>query len=105
MRKIVSLTGLLLLVGSLTFSGYFEIASSDVGQNVANHRTEIDDQDPNESAIDSQKDAVSLPPCQDGIAEIAKQGCCSHHGGVCGCSNGRVICCDGTKSPSCKCSN
>ena len=39
-------------------------------------------------------------------AEIARSGCCSHHGGVCGCdsSTDRIICCDGTLSPSCKCS-
>lgn len=31
-------------------------------------------------------------------------GCCSHNGGVCSCSkNGRVICCNGTISPSCDC--
>jgi len=35
----------------------------------------------------------------------ARQGCCSWHGGVCGCdsSNGRQICCDGSYSPSCTC--
>ena len=33
----------------------------------------------------------------------AKAGCCSHHGGVCGCSNGRTLCCDNTLSPTCKC--
>lgn len=35
----------------------------------------------------------------------ARQGCCSHHGGVCGCdsSAGRQVCCDGTYSPSCTC--
>lgn len=35
--------------------------------------------------------------------EIAKRGCCSWHDGVCGCSNGRQRCCDGTLSPSCTC--
>ena len=34
----------------------------------------------------------------------AQRGCCSHHGGVCGCSNGKNLCCDGTLSPSCTCS-
>lgn len=34
---------------------------------------------------------------------IAGRGCCSHHGGVCGCSGGRSKCCDGTFSPSCQC--
>ncbi len=33
-----------------------------------------------------------------------RSGCCSWHGGVCGCtSSGRAICCDGTLSPSCGC--
>jgi len=33
-----------------------------------------------------------------------RQGCCSHHGGVCGCSHsGRAVCCDGSLSPSCGC--
>lgn len=33
----------------------------------------------------------------------SRSGCCSWHGGVCGCSGGRVVCCDGTTSPSCTC--
>lgn len=34
----------------------------------------------------------------------AKQGCCSRHGGVSGCtSSGRTICADGTLSPTCTC--
>src|SRR5574344_1539786 len=34
----------------------------------------------------------------------AQRGCCSHHGGVSGCStNGRQICNDGTFSPTCTC--
>lgn len=38
-----------------------------------------------------------------GIIEAAR-GCCSHHGGMSGqCSNGRVVCRDGSISPSCKC--
>lgn len=32
-----------------------------------------------------------------------QRGCCSHHGGVCGCAGGRSKCCDGTLSPSCQC--
>lgn len=35
--------------------------------------------------------------------EAMQSGCCSWHGGVCGCQNGRKVCCDGEKSPSCKC--
>ena len=32
-----------------------------------------------------------------------RRGCCSHHGGVCGCSHGSAVCCDGSYSPSCGC--
>ncbi len=35
--------------------------------------------------------------------QLAKRGCCSWHGGVCGCVGGRVTCCDQTFSPSCTC--
>jgi hypothetical protein len=36
---------------------------------------------------------------------LATSGCCSHHGGVCGCDSsvGKQACCDGTNSPSCTC--
>ncbi len=34
---------------------------------------------------------------------LQRQGCCSWHGGVCGCVGGRAKCCDGTLSPSCGC--
>lgn len=34
---------------------------------------------------------------------MAQRGCCSWHGGVCGCSNGRAQCCDGSLSPTCGC--
>jgi methylphosphotriester-DNA--protein-cysteine methyltransferase len=34
-----------------------------------------------------------------------RRGCCSWHGGVCGCDSStcRVICCDGILSPTCTC--
>nr|DAJ04340.1 MAG TPA: Protein of unknown function (DUF3761) [Caudoviricetes sp.] len=34
---------------------------------------------------------------------VRRSGCCSHHGGVCGCYYGRAQCCDGALSPSCGC--
>ena len=37
------------------------------------------------------------------LYRLERRGCCSHHGGVCGCENGRAVCCDGTISPSCGC--
>jgi hypothetical protein len=39
------------------------------------------------------------PPCPRGYY----QGCCSHHGGIWGCENFRVVCNDGTISPTCSC--
>lgn len=36
-------------------------------------------------------------------SDVEKRGCCSHHHGVCGCSNSVVMCCDGSGSPSCTC--
>ncbi len=35
--------------------------------------------------------------------KVAGRGCCSWHQGQCGCKGGRVVCCDGTMSPSCEC--
>src|SRR4051812_37854642 len=39
------------------------------------------------------------------VVQEAKSGCCSHHGGVCGCDSntGHQLCCDGADSPSCGC--
>jgi hypothetical protein len=34
----------------------------------------------------------------------AAKGCCSHHGGVCGCKGGQDQCCDNSVSASCTCS-
>jgi hypothetical protein len=52
-----------------------------------------------------------IPTCADlellvaSSTQLAKSGCCSHHGGVCGCNSKahRQICCDGALSPSCGC--
>jgi hypothetical protein len=41
--------------------------------------------------------------CQQIKDGVAQSGCCSWHGGVCGCSLGRAQCCDGSLSPSCGC--
>lgn len=37
------------------------------------------------------------------LEEVKQRGCCSWHGGVSGCSDGRIVCNDGTYSPSCTC--
>lgn len=43
----------------------------------------------------------TAPPAT--AADEDGQGCCSHHGGVCGCNGGHTMCCDNTQSPSCSC--
>ncbi|PIR24692.1 MAG: hypothetical protein COV43_08995 [Deltaproteobacteria bacterium CG11_big_fil_rev_8_21_14_0_20_42_23] len=55
-----------------------------------------------------QKNVVDSQICKDQSSKMlfARSGCCSWHQGVCGCddSSDRIICCDGTLSPSCTCS-
>jgi hypothetical protein len=64
------------------------------------------------SYADDHKLSESANPTQDLKLEIAipnteqkmaRSGCCSWHGGVCDCIGGRVVCCDGTFSPTCTC--
>lgn len=51
------------------------------------------------SAFASPRDALdAFRPERNG-----NQGCCSWHGGVKGCSGGRIVCKDGTISPTCTC--
>jgi len=35
------------------------------------------------------------------ILEHRRSNCCPEHGGVCGCNEGKVLCCDGTISTIC----
>ncbi len=49
-------------------------------------------------------DACNMKPIGSfSFLTVEERGCCSWHQGVCGCSNGRTVCCDGTLSPSCNC--
>lgn len=43
--------------------------------------------------------------CADFSGQEQRRGCCSWHGGVCGCDvyTGKQACCDGTLSPTCYC--
>jgi hypothetical protein len=62
------------------------------------------------------KDNLSVPSASQGAdryitlsglekSTVDRSGCCSHHGGVCGCSGARQQCCDGALSPSCTCNH
>lgn len=62
-----------------------------------------DDSPVSQAVPSDQCGAAQTDDALDGILE-AGRGCCSHHGGMSGqCSNGRVVCRDGTLSPTCKC--
>jgi len=50
------------------------------------------------STAESPKDTKSSSS-----QDAERSGCCSHHRGVCGCSFGRAVCCDGSYSPTCGC--
>lgn len=64
-----------------------------------------------ETSIDNEQIHQTAAPLQEKTCvsnqlvdqELERRGCCSWHGGVCGCSEGRALCCDGTLSPSCGC--
>ncbi len=48
-------------------------------------------------------DCPGLVSVEHSSLSVERRGCCSHHGGVCGCEKGRAVCCDGQLSPSCGC--
>ena len=52
------------------------------------------------SIISSNKSNQAIGQCSYQNAE--RSGCCSHHGGVCGCVKGHAKCCDGSSS-TCGC--
>lgn len=61
-----------------------------------------------DSFVPPDSSCLSLPAPPSAPSDLpselqARRGCCSWHGGVCGCLNGRVKCCDGTLSPTCGC--
>lgn len=61
----------------------------------------------NTQAPEALRVLASIPPVlplsQKTNETTERSGCCSHHKGVCGCSYGRTVCCDGSYSPTCGC--
>ncbi|MEB3245676.1 MAG: hypothetical protein VKJ06_06805 [Vampirovibrionales bacterium] len=53
----------------------------------------------------SQAPVDNLPklPNLASASRVSQTGCCSFHGGVCGCAGASTQCCDGSLSPSCSC--
>lgn len=105
----------------LTFVAAFSLFITLVGTGLASDLTQgINSSKTNVTAPDSSiqkivttssdyivQDSNKISPDHDcDNIELARRGCCSHHGGVCGCDEktDRIVCCDGTLSPSCTCS-
>lgn len=53
--------------------------------------------------VNPQASICTQPQDNKEAMTLAGRGCCSHHKGQCGCEGGRVVCCDGSFSPSCRC--
>lgn len=87
MRKIILMMTVVLVTAT---SGIGYAASNSDQENV---KTSIDPATYNSPCLTQPNDKT----------EVNRRGCCSHHGGVCGCENGRAKCCDGTLSPTCGC--
>ena len=83
----------------------FLFASLSFAQGTPNQTTQPDGQIESSQAILASNDLEQKATSKTLIKEttLEKSGCCSWHGGVCGCENGRAKCCDGTLSPSCGC--
>ncbi len=98
MKKLYLFIGIFLISMILASSGV-SLISAPYMENVG---PEIND-------VNSEK---AIPSCESELSnngknttELARRGCCSWHGGVCGCdeSSGMIKCCDGTLSPTCTC--
>lgn len=53
--------------------------------------------------VAADQDSMLVTTCKSTNKDVSGRGCCSWHNGQCGCRNGKVICCDGTESPTCEC--
>lgn len=84
--------------------------ASDFSQNMNNTKPNvITKKSPNQKSVSVPSDNIQVfdkTKFNSDAFYLARRGCCSHHGGVCGCdqASGMIQCCDGTLSPTCTCS-
>lgn len=85
---------LAVVIAGAIFSDGLKSSRADNFSGINNAVPEISKIDGDENYVENEK------------IELARSGCCSWHGGVCGCdeTTDRIICCDGTLSPTCTCS-
>lgn len=86
------------LVLGLFFSFFFVPAVA-FGSPQQDSQATVSQQTVQQSVVDENSIAGSKDP---DLVPL-QRGCCSWHGGVSGCENGRITCNDGTYSPSCRC--
>lgn len=92
-----------LLIALLLVSGTAIAVDSRSNEDTNNQSIEkslIPSQESQQSKCASNKDNLAEV---DVNKQLERRGCCSHHGGVCGCSSGRAQCCGGSLSSSCGC--
>jgi hypothetical protein len=96
--KLVILTVISILLFSQAFAANTCLQPKEQNKNIAYSDSQIK-KDTKDSCV--QDIAFTLLTKREAVE---RKGCCSHHGGVCGCSSdGRAVCCDGAPSPSCGC--
>lgn len=62
-------------------------------------------ENPHSQSQEQQRLLREVVPANPVFTDLARRGCCSHHGGVSGCSGGSVTCVDGSFSPTCTCNH
>lgn len=92
------LVGLFFIVSCMTSVASGLRADTDVYNNKDQMKTECQVE-----AGGFQDDLSIIDELSEESDSFAGRGCCSWHQGVCGCSAGRAVCCDGSYSPSCGC--
>ena len=57
------------------------------------------------AVLNAGGDAICDAVMRDGVSKevLAQQPCCQRNQGICGCRAGKIVCCDKTFSPNCKC--
>ena len=106
MKNLINFTSALVLVIALVGFGF----ASDLSQEMNNNKSNvITKNSPYQKSVSVSPDNIQVFDkfkFKNDAFDLARRGCCSHHGGVCGCdeASGMIKCCDGTLSPTCTCS-
>lgn len=104
MKKITQKGYLIIFLSFTIFLSQLTTAfCNDSNKNVDNFEKRIEAADKSKSSSISKKSPNNEFDLNESFFD--KSRCCSNHNGVCGCDEerNRLVCCDGTLSPSCTC--